>query len=104
MPIDGSDEARSLTAESGEAAGQWDEPSWKAALSSNRLRSVECPRDGAERQKQLSDDLVGFTQAGNMTMNAPAGGNDDMVPALAMAWFEITHRSGSLGPPREVRC
>jgi len=60
-------------------------------------------RDGAELQKQLSDYQVQFTQAGNMTMNAPAGANDDMVSALAMAWFGVMHCAGSLGPPREVR-
>jgi len=54
-------------------------------------------------QKQLSDYQVQFTQAGNMTMNAPAGANDDMVSALAMAWFGVMHCAGSLGPPREVR-
>ena len=74
-----------------------------AALSSNRLQIVESLRDSAELQKQLSDYQVQFTQAGNMTMNAPAGANDDMVSALAMAWFGVMHCSGSLGPPREVR-
>ena len=103
MPIDGSDEARPLTAESAEAAGQWAERSWKAAISSNRLRIAQSPRNGAEPRKRLSDDQVGFTQAGDMTMNAPAGGNDDMVPALAMEWFGGMHCSGPLGPPREVR-
>jgi hypothetical protein len=74
-----------------------------AALSSSRLQIVESLRDGAELQKQLSDYQVQFTQAGNMTMNAPAGANDDMVAALSMAWFGVMHCSGSLGPPRAVR-
>ena len=44
-----------------------------ATLSSSRLQIVDSLRDGAELEKQLSDDQVQFTQAGNMTMNPPAG-------------------------------
>ena len=74
-----------------------------AALSAARLQIIEPLRDGAELEKQLSDYQVQFTQAGNMTMNAAEGSHDDMVAALAMAWFGVMHCSGSLGPPRAVR-
>jgi len=66
-----------------------------AALSSIGMQIVESLRDGAELEKQLSDYQVQFTQAGNMTMNAPVGANDDMVAALSMAWFGVMHCSGS---------
>jgi hypothetical protein len=45
---------------------------------------------------------VEYTKAGNLTMNAASGSHDDMVEALALAWFGVLHCAGSLGPPREV--